>query len=201
VISRNSRTPSEYISYGLYFYFSGLSLRKTADSRLSADCVIKRNHVSNWNWIQKYKPEKISSEKKKVSEYVIDETAVIKVGPDYVWIWVATIEAENKEILGMSISKERNMFVVTERFLSDVVEKYGKHPVSSDGGTWYPQACRFLKLSHQIHFSYEKSIIERTIQYIKDRIECFDDYFLCRKKKCKLKHVINWLNPFVDHHN
>jgi putative transposase len=124
VISRNSRTPSEYISYGLYFYFSGLSLRKTADSRLSADCVIKRNHVSNWNWIQKHNPQKISSDKKKVSEYVIDET-VIKVGPDYVWIWVATIESENKEILGMSISKERNMFVVTERFLSDVVEKYG----------------------------------------------------------------------------
>jgi hypothetical protein len=23
---------------------------------------------------------------------------------------------------------------VTERFLSDVVEKYGEHPVSSDGG-------------------------------------------------------------------
>jgi hypothetical protein len=30
VIFRNSRTPSEYISYGLYFYFSGLSLRKAA---------------------------------------------------------------------------------------------------------------------------------------------------------------------------
>jgi transposase-like protein len=53
-------------------------------------------------------------------EYVIDET-VIKVGPEYVWIWIATIEAENKEILGISISKEQNMFV-TERFLSDVVE-------------------------------------------------------------------------------
>jgi putative transposase len=40
------------------------------------------------------------------------------------------------------------------------------------------------------HSSYEKSIIERTIQYIKDRTkECFDDYFPCRKKKCKLKHV------------
>jgi putative transposase len=85
VISRN-RTPSEYIGYGLYFYFyfSGLSLRKTAD-RLS-DCFIKRNHVSIWNWIQKYKPEKSSSEKKKVFEYVIDKTAVIKVGPEYVWI-------------------------------------------------------------------------------------------------------------------
>jgi hypothetical protein len=34
-------TPSEYIGNGLYFYFSVLSLRKAADSRLSADCVIK----------------------------------------------------------------------------------------------------------------------------------------------------------------
>jgi len=22
------------------------------------------------------------------------------------------------------------------------------HPVSTDGSTWYPQACRFLKLQH-----------------------------------------------------
>jgi hypothetical protein len=108
VIFRNSRTPSEYIGYGLYFYFLGLSLKKAAADRLS-DCFIKRNHFSIWNWIQKDKPEKLSSEKKNVSEYVIDKTAVIKVGPEYVWIWVATIEAENKEILGMSISKERQI--------------------------------------------------------------------------------------------
>jgi putative transposase len=195
VISRN-RTSSEYISYGLYFYFSGLSLRKAAD-RLS-DCFIKRNHVSIWNWIQKYKPEKLSSEKKKVSEYVIDET-VIKVGPEYVWIWVA-IEPKNKEILGMSISKERNMFVA-ERFLSDIVDEYGQYPVSTDGGTWYPQACKFLKLNHHIHSPFEKSLIERTMQYLKDRTECFDDYFPCKRKKCKLKHVINWLNLFIDYHN
>jgi putative transposase len=45
-------------------------------------------------------------------------------------------------------------------------------------------------------------LIERTMQYIKDRTEEFDDYFPCRKKKkCKLKHVINWLNLFVDYHN
>jgi putative transposase len=36
---------------------------------------------------------------------------------------------------------------VAERFLSQVVNKYGLHSVSSDGGTWYPQACRFLKLN------------------------------------------------------
>jgi putative transposase len=63
------------------------------------------------------------------------------------------------------------MFVVAERFLSDIVDKHGKYPISTDGGTWYPpQACRFLKLNHHIHsFVYkdEKSIIERTMQLSK----------------------------------
>jgi putative transposase len=66
---------------------------------------------------------------------------------------------------------------------------------------WYPQACQFLKLEHHLHSPFEKSIIERTIQYIKDRTENFDDYFPRRLKNCKLKHVMNWLNLFVDHHN
>jgi putative transposase len=166
VISRNSRTPSEYIGYGLYFYFSGLSLRQAA-GRLS-DCFIKRNHlVSIWNWIQKYKPQKITSKKKKISEYVIDET-VIKVGQEYIWLWVAIEPTKDREILAISISKERNMFVA-EHFLSDVVDEYGPHPVYTDGGSWYPQACRFLKLNHHIHSTFEKSLIERTMQYIKDR--------------------------------
>ena len=107
--SRN-RTPSEYIGYALYFYFSGLSLRRTSE-RLA--CFIRRNHVSIWNWIQKYKPQRISSKKKNIEEYVLDET-IIKAGSEYIWLWVV-IEPKNKEILGISISKERNMFVA-ERF-------------------------------------------------------------------------------------
>ncbi len=76
---------------------------------------------------------------------------------------------------------------VAERFLSRVLDKYGQHQVSSsDGGTWYPHACKFLKLNHHLHSSFEKSIIERTIQYIKDRTESFDNYFPCKKNKCKL---------------
>ena len=192
--SRN-RTPSEYIGYGLYFYFSGLSLRRTSE-RLA--CFVKRNHVSIWNWIQKYNPQKIASKKKKVDEFVIDE-AVIKVGSKVIWLWVA-IEPKDKQILAISISKERNMFVA-ERFMSGLVRIHGRHPVSTDGGTWYPMACRFLKLKHHVHSPFEKSIIERTMQYIKDRTEGFDDYFPCRVKNCKLKHVTNWLNLFVDFHN
>ncbi len=66
------------------------------------------------------------------------------------------------------------------------------------------QNCQLLKLKHHIHFlntKNEKNIIERTIQYIKDRTECFDDYFPCRKKKCKLKHVQQWLDLFADYYN
>ena len=91
--------------------------------------------------------------------------------------------------------------LIAERFLSNIVGEYGTHPVSTDGGTWYPQACRFLKLDHHIHSTLEKSLIERTMQYIKDRTESFDDYFPCRLKSCKLMHVKNWLNLFVDCHN
>ncbi len=194
MVKRN-RTPSEYIGYGLYLYFSGLSLRRTSE-RLS--CFVKRNHVSVWNWIQKYHPQKISSKRKKVAGFVIDET-IIKAGSEYVWLWVA-IEPKDKAILALTVSKERNMFVA-ERFVAGLVKTHGKHVVSTDGGTWYPQACRFLKLKHHIHSSFEKSRIERTMQYIKDRTEGFDDYFPCRIKNCNLKHIINWLNLFIDYHN
>jgi len=108
-------------------YFSGLSLRRVS-GRLS-DCFIKRNHVSIWNCIQKYKPEKISLKKKKILEYIIDKT-IIKVGLEYVWLWVI-IEPKHKEIQSFHLSKERKMFVA-ERFLSNVLQKYGMHSVYTD---------------------------------------------------------------------
>ncbi len=177
-------------------YFSGLSLRR-ASERLS--CFVRRNHVSIWNWIQKYHPQKMSSKSKWILEFIIDET-LIKVGLQYIWLWVS-IDAKSKEILALSVSKERNM-LIAERFIKGLIKTHGKHPVSTDGGTWYPQACRFLRLKHHIHSSWEKSLVERTMQYIKDRTECFDDYFPCHRiKNCKLEHVRNWLNLFADYHN
>ena len=59
----------------------------------------------------------------------------------------------------------------------------------------------FKKLQHHLHSSFEKSIIERTMQYIKDRTENSDDYFLCRKKNCKLKHVTQRMNLFAVYYN
>jgi putative transposase len=194
---KRSRTPSKYIYYALHLYFSGLSLRKTSEHLLP---FIKRNHVSIWNWIQHYKPTKIWQKRTKISQFIIDETLVRVGREEVVWLWIA-IEPKSKSILDVRISLERSM-LVAEQFLQELIKKYGKNPVSTDGGTWYPsQACRFLKLRHHIHSYYERSIIERTIQYIKDRTECFDDYFPCQKDNCTLEHVRNWFNLFVDVHN
>ncbi len=102
-------------------------------------------------------------QKERGFQIIVDET-VIKVGSEYIWLWVA-IDPENKEILAQSISKERNMFVA-EHFLSGIIQEYVRYPVSTDdgGGTWYPiQACRFLKLKHHIHPLGEKLDRKRTI--------------------------------------
>jgi putative transposase len=80
------------------------------------------------------------------------------------------------------------------------------HTVYSDGdgGSWYPEACISLGLKHRLHSSYEKSIVvERTIEYLKDRTEIFDDYFPCIRRTglCNLQHVYKWLILFVFMHN
>ncbi len=95
------------------------------------------------------------------------------------------------------------MFIAIERFLSSLIQAHGKHLISTDGERiWYPhQACRFLKLRHHLHSSFKKSIIERTMQYIKDRIEGFDDYFPSKKENCNLNHVKKWLNLFAFMYN
>ena len=144
--------------YGLHLYFSGLSLRK-ASERLSQ--LYKRNHVAIWNWIQKYRPQKLKATRRRIREYVVDET-MLKVGSEYIWLWVA-IEPENRQILALflpKVSKERNMFVA-EGYLSGLVKVYGKHPVSTEMEVLGTQmACQFPKLDHHIHSSLEKSLIE-----------------------------------------
>jgi putative transposase len=92
--------------------------------------------------------------------------------------------------------------LVAEAFLKSLVKVYGKHIVYSDGGTWYPEACNSLGLRHILHSPFEKSIIERTMESMKDRTECFDDYYPCsRKSDCNLSHVYQWIVLFVYMYN
>ena len=69
----------------------------------------------------------------------------------------------------------------------------------TDGGTWCDEACNVIGLKHIVHSSIEKSLMERVNQYLKDRIESFDDYYPCMQKKdCNLFYVYNWIQFFVS---
>ena len=140
------------------------------------------------------------NQEKKIDEFIIDET-LIRIGSQYVWLWVA-IEPKNKQILQVDMSFERTM-LVTGRFIASLINTYGKQASCfTDGGTWYRMACKFLRLRHHLHSPFDKSLIERTMQYIKDRTESFDDYFPCRKKKgCNFLNIKNWLGLFATMHN
>jgi putative transposase len=91
--------------------------------------------------------------------------------------------------------------MVAELFLRTLVNMYGKHVVYTDEGVWYPDACKSLCLEHRIHTPYEKSLVERVNQYLKDRTEGFDDHYPSRKKGCSSSHVRRWLNLFCFMYN
>ena len=56
--------------------------------------------------------------------------SVIKAVSELIWLWVV-IELNDKEILVVNRSKKRSMFFA-DRILSNIIDKYGSHSVSSD---------------------------------------------------------------------
>jgi hypothetical protein len=82
VISRNNNNnntrrthSSKYIGYGVYFYFPGLSLRRTTTTtayRFHSSCFIKQNHVFHLELIDsKVQSSEIIIREKGVSESVV----------------------------------------------------------------------------------------------------------------------------------
>jgi putative transposase len=197
-----NRTSTIVVMYSLYLYFLGLSLRNTSKV-LEPFKDQKRSYIAVWDWIQRFGSSHIYNKHRRISAFIIDET-IIQIGSQHSWLWIC-IEPVHKSVLGIYISEERNMFVA-ENFIRSLVDKYGRHTVYTDGGTWHPQACTFLHLKHRLHSSLEKSLIERVIQYFKDRTESFDDYYPCtnnqkKKKNCNLQHVYNWIRLFLYLYN
>jgi putative transposase len=189
-----NRTHPAIISYGLYLYFSSRSFR------LAAKCLgstIRRSHVAIWKWVQKYSDcaDRFVVEKCKVKRIFVDETLLRIDGQDY-WLWIVAYEPTLNRCLMMDLSRERTIFVCY-RFFRQLRNRYGRKPIFTDGARWYNDACKWLRLNHQVYGSELKNLMERFVQQIKDRTECFDDHFPCRKQNCKIQHVWNWLKLLV----
>src|SRR5919198_4757191 len=187
------RTHPAVISYGLYLYFSSRSYRCASKC---LDLIIKRTHVSIWKWVQKYAHivDRFRIIKNRVKEIFVDETLIQIDGKNY-WLWIA-YEPHLNSCLMMHLSRERTIFVCY-RFLKQLRNRYGSKPIFTDGAQWYNGACRWLRLRHRVYGTELKNLMERFIQHIKDRTECFDDHFPCRKPDCDRHHVWNWLKLFM----
>ncbi|MFB5598705.1 MAG: DDE-type integrase/transposase/recombinase, partial [Nitrososphaeraceae archaeon] len=183
-----NKTSNYIVMYSLYLYFLGLSLRNTSKA-LIIFRDDKRSYVSVWNWIQRFGSCQIYK-RKMVTTFIIDET-VIQICNQHYWLWFC-IEPIHHSVLVIYISEERNM-LTAEKFIRSLVVKYGKHSVYKDCNTWYDEAYNVIGLKHYLHSSIQKSLMERVNQYLKDRIESFDDYYPCRREECNLFHVHNWI--------
>lgn len=193
-MNRN-RTDPAIIRYGLYLYFSSRSFRLAAKCLSS---VVKRTHVSLWKWVQKYSEraaDRFRIARRQVKKIFVDET-LIKIDGQAYWLWVA-YEPNLDVCLMMHLSRERTIFICYQ-FFKQLRNRYGRKPIFTDGALWYDTACRWLRLKHQVYGTELKNLMERFIQYLKDRTECFDDHFPCRKKEedCNRQHVWNWLKLF-----
>jgi putative transposase len=188
------RTHPAIVRYGLYLYFSSRSFR------LAARCLestVKRSHVSIWKWVQKYSgctTDIFQTNKRAVKEIFVDETLLQIDGQDY-WLWMA-YEPNLGICLMMHLSRERTIFVCYQ-FFKQLRDRFGRKPIFTDGAQWYNNACKWLRLQHQVYGTELKNLMERFIQQVKDRTECFDDHFPCRKENCDRQHVSNWLKLFV----
>jgi len=188
-----NRTDPAIIRYALYLYFNSRSFRLAARS-LSP--IKKRSHVAVWKWVQKYAycADRYRTDRRLVRAIFVDETLLKIDGQDY-WLWIA-YEPAMDTCLMMHLSRERAIFVCYQ-FFKQLRNKYGRKPVFTDGAQWYNDACRWLGLRHRVYGTKLKNIMERFIQHIKDRTECFDDHFPCRKEGCDRQHVWNWLELFL----
>jgi putative transposase len=99
---------------------------------------VDRSCVAIWYWIQQqFDPKQVYPNKKKarITAFIIDET-IIQIGnnSDDAWFWVAT-EPIHRQILGVYISRHRNMLVAESFLLKSLIKIYGRHGVYSDGGS------------------------------------------------------------------
>ena len=154
--------------------------------------------MSIWKWVQKYSciADRLSVvNKRAVKKIFVDETLLQIDGQNY-WLWAAAYEPNLDACLMMHLSRERTIFVCY-RFFKLLLNRYGRKPIFTDGAQWYNEACRWLRLDHRVYGTELKNLMERFIRHIKDRTECFDDHFPCRKSDCDRQHVWNWLKLFV----
>jgi transposase-like protein len=179
------RTPFILILYGAFIYFCSCSSR-TASRVLSF--MVRRSHTSILSWFRSLNFLFIDkSLRGKVRLLLIDDTRV-KVGSREVVLYVA-FEPHLRRIVYMRFFDAANMLTALI-FIKKIRAIYGSRMmVLTDGAQYYRAACRMLNLRHYVYDSRTRNLMERIVQYVKDRMGNFDDYIPCGKVGCDRRHA------------
>ena len=118
---------------------------------------------------------------------LIDDTRV-KVGSREVVLYVA-FEPHLRRIVYMRFFDAANMLTALI-FIKKIRAIYGSRMVVlTDGAQYYRAACRMLNLRHYVYDLRARNLMERIVQYVKDRMGNFDDYIPCGKVGCDRRHA------------
>jgi transposase-like protein len=111
----------------------------------------------------------------------------LQIGSTETWLLWLAVELFHRVILGVYISRHRNI-LAAEAFLSQMINRIVWKPFSIlDDGYTILSSLLLCTSRSQSSSSYERNIFERVIEYFKDRIEDFDDYYYqCLKEECNL---------------
>jgi len=144
----------------------------------------------------------IGADPREVHSIFVDET-MVNLGGTPAWIWVA-FEPDLRAMLDFHVSWRGNS-IDAYLFIRRLVRKYGRVPIYTDGAGWYANACRWAGAEHVVYGHPLKNLMERMIQYVKDRTEAFDDLFPARKSRLAsgraFERMLNWLSAFMFMHN
>jgi putative transposase len=191
------RTPLPVMAHAVYLHFSGLSLRRAARALRP---ITSRSHASMWRWVQRLGPilGSIGADPREVRRIFVDET-MVNLGGTPAWIWVA-FEPDLRAMLDFHVSWRGNS-IDAYLFIRRPVHKYGRVPIYTDGAGWCADACRWAGAERAVHDRPLRNLMERMVQYVKDRTEAFDDLFPAGGRRLgsrrAFERVLNWLSAFM----
>src|SRR5919108_5733427 len=150
LVMERTRTHPAIVRYGIYLYFSSRSFRLAAKCLSAAAVMMERTHVAIWKWVQKHSSlaDRFKIDRRLVKRIFVDETLLRIDGQDY-WLWLA-YEPDHNACLAMHLSRERTIFVCYQ-FFKQLMNRYGRKPIFTDGAQWYHLTCKWLRLKHILY--------------------------------------------------
>jgi transposase-like protein len=126
--------------YGVYLYYCCTSLVRASRA---LEPWIERSHVAIWKWVQRLAPfcDRFDVNRTLVRAIFVDET-MIRIRGRQAWVWVA-YEPGLRAFLAFRISWHHQSIPEAYLFLKELRMRYGRKPIWTDEGNWYPEACRW----------------------------------------------------------